>query len=116
MPSTAVVADTTSYLTPELVDEYDIHLVSLYVGIEGEQDREADIADLHGFYERLRSSDQMVTTSQPSVGDFLSACGVEADEAERLCPFVRETVARFGRAVVRADAACVAISEPDRPR
>src|SRR5436190_14066549 len=72
MPSTAVVADTTSYLPPELIAEHDIHLVSLYVGIEGEQDREADIADLHGFYERLRASDQMVTTSQPSVGDFIA--------------------------------------------
>src|SRR5436189_2804191 len=72
MPSTAVVADTTSYLPPELVAEHDIHLVSLYVGIEGEQDREADIADLHGFYERLRASDKQVTTSQPSVGDFIA--------------------------------------------
>jgi DegV family protein with EDD domain len=72
MPSTAVVADTTSYLPPDLVAEHDVHLVSLYVGIEGEQDREAEISDLHGFYERLRSSDQMVTTSQPSVGDFIA--------------------------------------------
>ena len=72
MPSTAVVADTTSYLPPELIEQHDVHLVSLYVGIEGEQDREADIDDLHGFYERLRSSDQAVTTSQPSVGDFIA--------------------------------------------
>src|SRR5437762_2313348 len=72
MPSTAVVADTTSYLPPELIAEHDIHLVSLYVGIEGEQDPEAEISDLHGFYERLRASDQMVTTSQPSVGDFIA--------------------------------------------
>jgi DegV family protein with EDD domain len=72
MPSTAVVADTTSYLPPELIEQHDIHLVSLYVGIEGEQDREADIDDLHGFYERLRTSDQAVTTSQPSVGDFIA--------------------------------------------
>src|SRR5262249_26323498 len=28
--------------------------------------------DLHGFYERLRISDQTVTTSQPSVGDFIA--------------------------------------------
>jgi fatty acid-binding protein DegV len=69
MPSTAVVADTTSYLTPELIAQNDVHLVSLYVGIEGEQDRESDIQDLHAFYERLRASDQQVTTSQPSVGD-----------------------------------------------
>jgi DegV family protein with EDD domain len=72
MPSTAVVADTTSYLPPELIAQHDIRLVSLYVGIEGEQDRESDITDFHGFYERLRASDQTVTTSQPSVGDFIA--------------------------------------------
>jgi DegV family protein with EDD domain len=72
MPSTAVVADTTSYLPPELLRQHDVHLVSLYVGIEGEHERESDIDDLQGFYERLRSSDQQVTTSQPSVGDFIS--------------------------------------------
>jgi DegV family protein with EDD domain len=72
MPSTAVVADTTSYLTPELLAKHDIKLVSLYVGVEGEQGRESEIEDLGGFYERLRISDQMVTTSQPSVGDFIA--------------------------------------------
>jgi DegV family protein with EDD domain len=72
MPSTAVVADTTSYLPPELIDQHDIRLVSLYVGIEGDQEKESEIDDLQGFYERLRSSDQQVTTSQPSVGDFIS--------------------------------------------
>ena len=72
MPSTAVVADTTSYLPRELVEKHDIREVSLYVGLEGEQDRESDITDLHDFYERLRVSDQTVTTSQPSVGDFIS--------------------------------------------
>jgi DegV family protein with EDD domain len=72
MPSTAVVADTTSYLPPELIEDHDIHLVSLYVGIEGDQDLESEIGDLQDFYERLRASDQMVTTSQPSVGDFIA--------------------------------------------
>ncbi|MFL5908795.1 MAG: DegV family protein [Solirubrobacterales bacterium] len=72
MPSTAVVADTTSYLPPALIAQHDIRLVSLYVGIEDKQDRESDITDLHGFYERLRASDQTVTTSQPSVGDFIA--------------------------------------------
>jgi DegV family protein with EDD domain len=72
MPSTAVVADTTSYLPRELLQKHDIREVSLYVGLEGDQEREADITDLHAFYERLRISDQTVTTSQPSVGDFIS--------------------------------------------
>ncbi len=58
MPSTAVVADTTSYLPPELIDQHDIRLVSLYVGIEGEQEKESEIDDLAAFYERLRGSDK----------------------------------------------------------
>jgi DegV family protein with EDD domain len=72
MPSTAVVADTTSYLPPDLIEQHDVHLVSLYVGIEGEQEKESEIEDLRSFYERLRASDKQVTTSQPSVGDFIS--------------------------------------------
>jgi DegV family protein with EDD domain len=72
MLSTAVVADTTSYLPPELIDKHDVRLVSLYVGIEGEQEKESEIDDLAAFYERLRASDKQVTTSQPSVGDFIS--------------------------------------------
>jgi len=69
----ALVADTTSYLPPELLERHDVHLVSLYVGLEGDQRRESDeLAELDGFYERLRMSEEAVTTSQPSVGDFLS--------------------------------------------
>src|SRR5215216_2701638 len=72
MPSTAVVADTTSYLPPDVIARHDVHIVSLYVGIEGEQEPESDIDDLQGFYERLRRSGEAVTTSQPSVGDFIA--------------------------------------------
>jgi DegV family protein with EDD domain len=67
---TAIVADTTSYLPAELVAEHDIHLISLYVGFEGRQQREVDI-DREEFYEQIRASDEAVTTSQPSVGDFI---------------------------------------------
>lgn len=69
----ALVTDTTSYLAPEVLKRHDIHLVSLYVGLEGEQQREIELLDdLDGFYERLRASEEAVTTSQPSVGDFLA--------------------------------------------
>ena len=69
----ALVTDTTSYLAPEVLERHDIHLVSLYVGLEGEQQREIELLDdLDGFYERLRASEEAVTTSQPSVGDFLA--------------------------------------------
>jgi DegV family protein with EDD domain len=70
---TAVVADTTNYLPPEMRQEFDITEVSLYVGLEGEQRPESELlTDLDAFYEQLRASGQTVTTSQPSVGDFLA--------------------------------------------
>jgi DegV family protein with EDD domain len=71
---TAVVTDTTAYLPDELVARHGIHRVSLYVSLEGEQRPELEIAELgyEEFYERLRRSDEGATTSQPSVGDFVS--------------------------------------------
>ncbi|MBM3666907.1 MAG: DegV family protein [Actinobacteria bacterium] len=69
----ALVADTTSYLPAEALRRHDIHQVSLYVGLEGRQTAEIELLDdLDGFYERLRASEEAVTTSQPSVGDFLA--------------------------------------------
>jgi DegV family protein with EDD domain len=69
---TAVVTDSTSYLPDEIVSEYGIERVSLYVTLDGEQSREAEIsgAAYDDFYERLARSDAGATTSQPSVGDF----------------------------------------------
>jgi DegV family protein with EDD domain len=68
---TEVVCDTTAYLPAEVVAERGIHLISLYVGLEGELRREAEITDYDEFYERLRTGKAKVTTSQPSVGDFV---------------------------------------------
>lgn len=70
---TAVVCDTTCYLPPDLVAERRLDLVSLYVTFAGEQRAEADITDYDAFYRRLIESDEGATTSQPSVGDFLTA-------------------------------------------
>ncbi len=69
-PATAVVCDSTAYLPTELLAERGIDLVSLYVSIDGEQQREIDVADYGAFFERLRASEGGATTSQPSVGDF----------------------------------------------
>jgi DegV family protein with EDD domain len=69
---TAVVCDTTAYLPRELVAEREITTVSLYVSVDGQQERESDIGDYADFYERLRASESGATTSQPSIGDFLS--------------------------------------------
>jgi DegV family protein with EDD domain len=72
MDAPAIVADTTSYLPAELTSRHNVELVSLYVGIDGKQERESEITDYDDFYERLRASGDAVTTSQPSVGDFIA--------------------------------------------
>ncbi len=70
--ATAVVCDTTAYLPPDLVAERGIEVISLYVSIDGDQRPEGEIDDYEQFFERLRASEGGATTSQPSVGDFVS--------------------------------------------
>jgi DegV family protein with EDD domain len=69
--STAVVCDTTAYLPNDLRDRAGIQPISLYVSIDDHQQKESEVDDYAGFFERLRASDSGATTSQPSVGDFL---------------------------------------------
>jgi len=72
MSRVAVVTDTTGYLPGELVQRNEIQVVSLYVNFGGEKTvREANITDYAQFYEDLRGTDALPTTSQPPVGDFL---------------------------------------------
>ncbi len=68
----AVVTDSTPYLPRSLIDSLAIQQVSLYVGWGGDLRPEHEYRDLDAFYARLHASPQLPTTSQPSVGDFLS--------------------------------------------
>jgi DegV family protein with EDD domain len=70
--NTAIVSDSTSYLPGEDLRRLGIHVVSLYVSLEGHQQAESEITDYDEFYDRLRASQEAVTTSQPSVGDFVT--------------------------------------------
>ena len=75
MPPTAVVTDSTAYLPAAMVAGNSIGIVSLYVNFGGGRtERETDLMeDLDRFYDDIRSAEQWPTTSQPSVGDFVSA-------------------------------------------
>ncbi|MDX6718492.1 MAG: fatty acid kinase fatty acid binding subunit [Solirubrobacteraceae bacterium] len=68
----AVVTDSTHYLPADVLARHGVHVVSLYVKRGETLERESEIVDLDAFYERLRSASDVPTTSQPSVGDFLS--------------------------------------------
>ncbi len=72
MASAQIVSDSTHYLPRALAEARGIHQVSLYVGWGEESQRELDMDGFGGFYERLRTNRDLPTTSQPSIGDFLT--------------------------------------------
>jgi len=74
MPPVAVVSDTTHYLPHGLAEANGITLVSLYVNFDSTRtETEGSMHDFDSFYEEMRSTDRLPTTSQPSVGDFVAA-------------------------------------------
>jgi len=74
MRAVTVVSDTTAYLPPDVAAANQVELVSLYVNHGTERTvREVDMVDLDTFYDEMRSAEELPTTSQPSVGDFIQA-------------------------------------------
>jgi len=67
----AIVTDSAAYLPEAIVEKYDIHVIPLW--IFWGQERIRDGVDLQpaAFYKRLRESDNLPTTSQPSAGEFI---------------------------------------------
>ena len=54
-----------------MAEANDLRQVSLYVNWNGRTDREADLPDFDAYYDYLRTAEELPTTSQPSIGDFL---------------------------------------------
>src|SRR5262245_30243855 len=67
----AVVSDSTHYIPHDLISRLGIHVVSLHVNEDGVVTKESELADFDSFYDRLRDTLRLPTTSQPSVGDFI---------------------------------------------
>lgn len=71
MGDVAIVTDSTCYLPDELCELNEVRRVSLYVNWSSRSVREMDISDYAAFYEELRSAEELPTTSQPPIGDFI---------------------------------------------
>lgn len=68
---TAVVTDSTAYLTPEERERYHIYMVPLCVNIEGAvYDEEIDIT-AEEFYDKVRGAKEFPKTTQPPIGKFV---------------------------------------------
>jgi DegV family protein with EDD domain len=72
MAPVAIATDSTHYLPRHVVQAEGVHQVSLYVGWQGDSQRELELDGFDAFYERLRRDPDLPITSQPSIGDFLA--------------------------------------------
>jgi DegV family protein with EDD domain len=83
--SVAVVTDSTAYLPDELLEEYGIHVVPLYVVLAGHSGREGWEIGPDDVARALAVRGQRVSTSRPTPGDFVAAYRRALDAgAERL--------------------------------
>ena len=69
----AIVTDGTSSLTPQMGQEYGVHVVPLYVMFGTQTYRDGVDLDAPKFYSLLGSSKQLPTTAQPTAEDFIAS-------------------------------------------
>ncbi|KAF0510412.1 DegV family EDD domain-containing protein [Pediococcus acidilactici] len=68
---TAIVTDSTCYLTDKEIEENNITVVPIPVIIDGKSYKEGVDITTEEFYERLRTSQSFPSTSQPPLGEMI---------------------------------------------
>ncbi len=82
MAKVAIVTDSAACLPEPLLHQYDIHVVPFGLIWGREMFRDGVDMTPVEFYQRLRESPVLPTTSQPSIGEFLAMYRRLAEEAE----------------------------------
>jgi len=67
----AVVTDSTAYIPENLLKKYHIHTVPLSVVFGEETFREEIDISTEGFYQKVKDSKDLPSTSQPAIGTFI---------------------------------------------
>ncbi|WP_420640775.1 DegV family protein [Candidatus Leptofilum sp.] len=80
----AVVVDSTAYIPPALVTQYNIHVIPQILNWEGSSLRDDVDIKPDAFYSRLATAKEMPTTSQPSAGEFHEFFSKVAETAESI--------------------------------
>lgn len=76
----AVVTDSTSYLSEEDIQRYDLHVVPIPVIIDGRSYNEGVDITTDEFWEKLRHSKSFPSTSQPPLGEMIQLYQQLGDE------------------------------------
>jgi DegV family protein with EDD domain len=84
MREVAVVTDSAANLPAELVNQYHIHVIPLWLRLQDRLYRDEVDITASEFYRHLREDKELPTTSQPSVGDFLDVYRQLAEQARAI--------------------------------
>ncbi len=71
MSKIAVVTDSTAYLPKEIIEKYNINVVPLSVNFANKTFKEGFDISTKDFYEKVVGMEELPTTSQPAIGEFL---------------------------------------------
>jgi DegV family protein with EDD domain len=84
MNTVAIVTDSGACMPAELVSKFHIHVVPFLLVWEGQSFRDGVDLTTGQFYQMLRRANDLPSTSQPSVGDFLRIYAKLSREAEAI--------------------------------
>lgn len=73
MATIEIITDSTAYLEEAYIQENPVSVVPLSVHFGGQMKKEGLPGSFDPFFEKLKSSEEFPTTSQPSAGEFLEA-------------------------------------------
>lgn len=84
MSKVAIVVDSTAFIPPDLVAQYNLHVIPQVLNWEGESYRDNVDIEPNEFYTRLKTAKEMPTTSQPSAGEFHEFFSKVAETADSI--------------------------------
>ncbi|HLR70542.1 MAG TPA: DegV family protein [Pseudogracilibacillus sp.] len=67
----AIVTDSTAYIPEDLVKKYNIHIIPLSVVFGDDSYREGIDLSTEAFYQKVKESENLPSTSQPAIGSFV---------------------------------------------
>jgi len=70
MAGIQIITDSTAYITKEFADKNNVKIVPLSVNFEGQIRDEGFPGEFEEFFDKLKTSKEFPTTSQPSIGAF----------------------------------------------
>lgn len=80
----AIVTDSTGYIPSDLIEKHNIHIVPLSVVFGDESYREGIDMSTEAFYEKVRTTEDLPTTSQPAIGTFIETYETLAEDHDAI--------------------------------